>query len=301
MWRYWQKRGHLTEARRRLEAIAQQPWSRDDPVLRARLMEALGGVGWWTAAPEVMIPAYGEALEIWESIGDKREISNALYNNSFQYAISRDPVFSDPDGVGFKFMNDALALSREVGDERGAANALWGIGNYRYFKNAEDQGVPYFREALEIFKREADITMAAWSQHQLGAALLRQGKRDEVAEPIREALRDFHAAGDVAGIAIVLDDFASESVAHGDLPRAARLWGAARAISFAGGVGLADFIDGQIEDGTRPTARSMIPEELERYAAEGRAMSVDESVAYALEMPVDQLAGPHDHVGGTPG
>ena len=47
MWRYWQKRGHLAEARRRLAAIADQPWSRDDPVLRARLMEALGGVGWW--------------------------------------------------------------------------------------------------------------------------------------------------------------------------------------------------------------------------------------------------------------
>ena len=30
-------------------------------------------------------------------------------------------------------------------------------------------------------------------------------------------------------------------------------------------------------------------------------MSLDESVAYALEMPVELLPGPHDHVGGTPG
>ena len=44
LWRYWQKRGHLYEARRTLDTIAEQPWSRDDPRLRARLMEALGGV-----------------------------------------------------------------------------------------------------------------------------------------------------------------------------------------------------------------------------------------------------------------
>ena len=89
MWRYWQKRGHLAEARRRLDAIASQPWSRDDPVLRARLMEALGGVGWWNADPDRMTPAYDEALELWRAIGDKREIANALYNSSFKYAIAK--------------------------------------------------------------------------------------------------------------------------------------------------------------------------------------------------------------------
>jgi predicted ATPase/class 3 adenylate cyclase len=301
MWRYWQKRGHLSEASRRLAAIASQPWSRDDPALRARLMEAVGGVAWWTASPEVMIPAYEEALAIWRSIGDKREIANALYNNSFQYAISADPIESDPDGTGFKAMSDALALFREIGDERGIANALWGVGNYRYFKNAPDQGVSYIREALEIFERLGELTMAAWSMHMLGAALLRQGHIDEVRAPLRDALRAFHAAGDVSGITLVLDDLASESVALGDLPRAARLWGAARALSSAGGVGLADLVDRQFAASTRPTARSMDPVALERYAAEGRAMSLDESVAYALEMPVEELPGPHEHAGGTPG
>ena len=44
LWRFWQKRGHLAEARRRLEGMAAAPWSHDPPSLRARLMEALGGV-----------------------------------------------------------------------------------------------------------------------------------------------------------------------------------------------------------------------------------------------------------------
>jgi hypothetical protein len=45
----------------------------------------------------------------------------------------------------------------------------------------------------------------------------------------------------------------------------------------------------------------MDPADLERYALVGRSMTLDESVAYALGVPVDQLQGPHEHVGGTPG
>jgi hypothetical protein len=45
----------------------------------------------------------------------------------------------------------------------------------------------------------------------------------------------------------------------------------------------------------------MSPADLERYALLGRSMTLDESVAYALGMPVDELPGPHEHVGGTTG
>jgi predicted ATPase/class 3 adenylate cyclase len=302
MWRYWQKRGHLAEARRRLQAIAGEPWSRDDPVLRARLMEAVGGVGWWTAQADEMISAYDEALRIWEELGDKREIANALYNASFRYAVSGDVSAVDPDGEGLRLMERALVLYREIGDEHGMANVLWGIGNYNYFQDAGDRGAENFRTSLEIYRRLGDRTMEGWAESMLGAALLRLGDVEGGRLPLRDGLRLFHRAGDVAGITLVLDDLASESVADNDLPRAARLWGAARALSSAGGVGLADFMDKQYEQSFRPTApKRMDPAELERYAAEGRAMTLDEAVAYALAMRVEDLPGPHEHVGGTPG
>ena len=43
------------------------------------------------------------------------------------------------------------------------------------------------------------------------------------AGPYSDALRLFHEVGDVSGIALVLDDLAAESVAIGDVQRAARL------------------------------------------------------------------------------
>ena len=297
MWRYWQKRGHLAEARRRLQGIADAPWSRDDDVLRARLMEALGGVAWWQADLDVMGPAYQEALALWEKIGDPRELSNALYNDSFRYAVTDNPKKGDPERVGFAQMTRARDLAAEIGDERARANALWGIGNYQYFHDEAGWGIREFLQALDIFRQIGDRTMEGWSLHMVGTAQVKAGDVPGGRGAVADALQLFHEYGDVAGITLCLDDFASIAVADDDLPRAARLWGAARELSSAGGVGLADFVDRQYEFYSRPNARFVLgAEDLERYANEGRSLTLDESVAYALGTTIDALA-PHDHAG----
>src|SRR4029077_5847633 len=144
-----------------------------DPLLRAHLMEALGGVAWWQADLATMEPAYEEALRLWEEAGDPREIANALYIDSFKYAVSDDPKSSDPERLGFSQMSRARDLAAEIGDERGRANALWGIGNWLYFHDAEDRGGSFFAEALAAFRRLGDRTMEAWSHHMLGSTQIR--------------------------------------------------------------------------------------------------------------------------------
>jgi predicted ATPase/class 3 adenylate cyclase len=305
MWRFWQKRGHLNEARRRLEGYVAEDWSRTDPVLRARLLEALGGVLWWQADIAAMKTAYGEAVDIWRTVGDKAEIANALYNYAFSFAVSpnprADPRDSDPDGEGMRAQEEALALYREVGDVRGQANVLWGIGNREYFLMTSDAGRARFREALELFRAVGDVTMEAWSLHMLGSALLRQDQPDESRAYLRHALRHFHEASDAAGMALLLDDLSSQAVVDGDLPRAARLRGAARRLTAVTGAELAGFINEQYEYLARPQVVSRLsPDELERYGAEGAAMGLDEAVAYGLDVPVAEL-GSHSHSHGDAG
>jgi predicted ATPase/class 3 adenylate cyclase len=299
MWRFWQKRGHLNEARRRLEAMAAEPWSRRDPVLRARLLEALGGVLWWQADIVAMKDAYREALDLWRSVGDKREIANALYNYAFAFSVGPnpqdDPSTYDPHDDGLRAMEEALQLYREVGDRRGEANTTWGLGNREYFQRLGDAGEARFRDALELFDEVGDVTMAAWSRHMLGGSLIRQDRSDEARPHLRTALRTFHDASDAAGMAMVLDDLASQAVVDEDLPRAARIRGAARRLTAATGAQLAGFVDERFEHGIRPHVAGMLaPEELARYQAEGAAMSLDEAVAYALDVPVEEL-GAHRH------
>ena len=152
-WRFWQKRGHLYEARRRLDAIAAADWSRRDPVLRARLMEALGGVGWWQGDIAAMAPAYREAVEIWRTLDNPAELANALYNYSFTFAVpenaaGRAAPMVDPTGEGADALREALEIYKALGDERGEANVYWGLGNMQYFANNIDPGSEDLRQAL---------------------------------------------------------------------------------------------------------------------------------------------------------
>jgi predicted ATPase/class 3 adenylate cyclase len=295
MWRFWQKRGHLYEARRRLDAIAAAEWSRDDPARRARLLEALGGVCWWQADIKAMRPPYEEAVAIWRGLGDKRELANALYNYAFVFSVPEDPENPpdelDPDGHGVAASDEALALYRDIGDERGEANVLWGRGNAKYFSETADAGVAEFREALEKFRRVGDRTMEAWSLHMVGSALLRRRMRDESRPYLHEALRHFYIAGDAAGITLLIDDLSAQALADEEPERAARLWGAGRALTKATGATLAAFTDTFYEASLRPNVRSAVqPADLERWAAEGAALSLDEAVGYALDVKVEDLA-----------
>jgi predicted ATPase/class 3 adenylate cyclase len=286
MWRFWQKHGHLAEARRRLEAMAGLPWSHDDPRLRARLMEALGGTYWWQGEIGLMGPCYTEALALWESIGDTAEIANAHYNASFQYALPNSAAPSarvDEDRIGLRHLERALELFREIGDRRGEANTLWGLGNYHYFQAFEDLGVPSFTQALDIFRSVGDRTMEAWSLHMRGTALLRRGHVAEARDNISHAMRHFYAASDAAGITLCLDDLSAVEVAEGDLERAAILRGAARNLTVLTGAGLANYVEDLYETGARPKiVEHMSETELERLGAEGAALTLDEAVAYAL-------------------
>jgi predicted ATPase/uncharacterized protein YndB with AHSA1/START domain len=287
-WRFWQKRGHLYEARRRLEAIASAGWSHRDPTRRARILEALGGVAWWQGDIAAMAPAYQEAVDIRRTLGDKGELANAIYNLSFAFtvvdAVPQDLVVGgDAFATGTALLDEALALYREIGDERGEANVLWGKGNMLYFRGGVDPGSEDLRLAMEKFRKVGDRTMEAWTLHMLGGSLIRTDRLDEATADLRRALGLFHDASDAAGVTLILDDLSSLAVAREDFERAARLWGAARSLAAATGATLASFVDESVEQLARPNVRDALSDEArDALAREGGAMPLDDVVAYAL-------------------
>lgn len=299
-WRFWQKRGYLYEARRRLAAMEEAGWSRRDPLLRARLMEALGGVAWWQGDIATMAPAYREAVDIWRTLDNPSELANAIYNYSFAFTVP-DAVLpdlvenDDAQATGVNLLNEALALYRRIGDERGEANVLWGLGNMLYFRGDIDPGSDDLRLAMEKFRKVGDRTMEAWTLHMLGGALIRANRLDEAATDLKRALRLFSDGSDTAGITLVLDDLSSQAVGAGQFERAARLWGAARALASTTGATLASLVDEAVEREVRPNVRKALgPERLDALAREGGAMALDDIVAYALEEPTAAGGGSAD-------
>jgi predicted ATPase/class 3 adenylate cyclase len=285
LWRFWQKRGYLTEARARFEALDSQGWQLD-PIDRARFVEAFGGVAYWQSDEAAASRLYDEALGLWRQVGNKREIANALFNRAYadMIVVMGGDVGAAHLDSGRALLNEALELYREVGDTGGEGNILWALGSFHYFTADAETAETWYRRSLELHRAAADRTMEAWSLHMLAMSQLGQRFYSDAGATAREALRHFRESGDVSGMILVLDDLAIVAVGSGDPERAGRLWGAARHLQQTTGTALADYVQQNNDLFGVPTPKDVLPADvLGRLAADGAALSLDEAVAYALE------------------
>jgi predicted ATPase/class 3 adenylate cyclase len=284
LWRFWQQRGYLNEARARFEQLASQGWELE-PVDQARFAEAFGGIAYWQSDQATATRLYDEQLRLWREIGDRREIANALFNRA--YADMIDIMEGNiPDDRGDRsrgLFNEALEIYRDLGDPGGEGNILWGLGSIAYFMSDAAEAEQWYRRSLELHRAAGHRTMEAWSLHMLALAMI--GKHDAAAgeETAREALQRFYDSGDVSGVTLSLDDLALGALGGGDIERAGRLWGAARQLQQTTGTALADYVDQMKGLFGIPTPKDVLPaDRLAALSAEGAAMPYDELVAYAL-------------------
>ena len=287
LWRFWQQRGYLNEARARFDAMAAMGWDLE-PVMRARFAEAFGGIAYWQSDQATATYWYDVALAIWRGMGDKRELANALYNRAYADVIlvmigkDRRPEAME---AGRTMLAEALALYEEIGDIAGQGNILWGLGSFDYFSAQAGEAEQWYRRALELHRTSGHRTMEAWSLHMLALSAAAQSHFDEALEQGRHAMRHFYEAGDVSGVTLSLDDLSIGTLAAGERERAARLWGAARHLQQTTGTGIADFVGQNLDLYKIPTPPDVLPpDELAALAAEGAAMGLDEIVAYALDI-----------------
>jgi hypothetical protein len=130
--------------------------------------------------------------------------------------------------------------------------------------------------------------MEAWTLHMLGSADVRTGQLEAARAALQTALRIFSEASDAAGMTLILDDISSLELAEGHPARAARLWGAARALAKTTGAELSSMVDETIESDARPHVRKVVsPGDLTRLSAEGAAMTLDDLITYALDHDAD--------------
>ena len=182
MWRFWQKHGHLAEARRRLEGMAPADWSHDDPRLRARLVEALGGVCWWQADIEPMARWYRRG----RSTSGRRSATRPSWptpTTTLSFSV-RDPDRSaDQTRGGARSRRDRTGLPEPGARPVYARSATQGRGQ----RPLGHRQLPLFpqpprsgrrripRGARNVPREPSDRTMEAWALHMLGTGLLRDG------------------------------------------------------------------------------------------------------------------------------
>jgi predicted ATPase/class 3 adenylate cyclase len=279
LWRFWQMRGHLREARERLDRLLALPSDPAHREARALALEGAGGVAYWMADMALARRCYEECLAIRRELGDPKGIAGALYNLGF--AI----VYGGRSEEGFRqarnVFEEALDTYRDLGDEGGMARALWAIGNASYMVGDFESVMGPLREGLAIQRRLGNRFDVAWSRFMEGLTLLNLGRTDGVRSAFEEALSILVEAKDTSGIPLALWGFAALATLEGDGQRAARLAGAAAAVEEVSGSGLIGVQENLAQwDGRRKAL--VDPDDHDRLWEEGKAMSTEDAVAYAL-------------------
>ena len=276
LWRFWQMRGMLREGAATVGRILAVPDPEGHPQARAKALEAAGSIAYWRAEMTQALEYYGASLELCREIGDRAPIANALYNLGFPTLVTKVDV-----GKSRAAFEEALAMYRELGDQEMMARVLWGLGNAYYFADDNVAARDALLEDVQLLRGMSDPFSLAWAQHTLGLAFANLGEAMTRSEPLwREAMAHFVRVGDVSGITLMLGDFGILATAKGDLLRAVRLNAAADRLALAGGTGLGS-LEARITAIT-PDLSTLDPAAVDAAAAEGRLMTVDEAVAYAL-------------------
>jgi predicted ATPase/class 3 adenylate cyclase len=176
LWRFWQTRGHIHEARAALDRVMALEGGAAS--LRAKVIEASGGIAWWQGDLETADEAYARALQMQRELGDPAEIANALFNN----ALTRAYGSNDVEMAG-GMLAEGEEIYRGLGDEGGLANIHWAMGSMGYRNEADrDECIRYLNMAVSEYGSVGNVFGEGWANFEIGAMLSREDEYDK-AEP----------------------------------------------------------------------------------------------------------------------
>jgi DNA-binding CsgD family transcriptional regulator/tetratricopeptide (TPR) repeat protein len=273
-------RGHLSEGRRWLEAALA---NRDAPeAARAKALSQAGYIAWEQGDYERSVTLSEESLTFSRKLGDKPSAATALYT------LAWAALFSNELEQASTLAEEALKLQRETNDTVGVVRTLLILGLAAVGQHDHERAVALHEETLALARQEEDdfaivlslglgqIASLGLGDYQRVRALLKDGlDLSQRLKMMHLTAANLHAAALLAGV-------------RAQPVRAARLWGAAESLRGAIGTILSPW-ERHAYGPYIDAARAQLDETAWEAAwAEGRAMTLEEAVEYALpeEEPV---------------
>jgi predicted ATPase/DNA-binding winged helix-turn-helix (wHTH) protein len=220
---------------------------------------------------------YEQSLEIRRELGDRRAISGSLSNLGIVAGRQGDSL------AARSLQEEALAIRRELGDRWGIAASLNNLADVAHDQRDYLAARALSEESLEIYRQVGERRGIADVLGRMGLMACDQGDHRSAQAPLKESLAIFLQLGDQRGIAEALEGLAYAC----SLDRsagAALLWGAAKR--------LREEIGAPLKPSDRARAERQVAEAravcdddaaFDLAWQEGRAMSMEQMVRYALD------------------
>jgi len=321
LWRFWQVRGQLDEGRERLEHLLRLRTRTRWQTARAAAQLSAARTAFMQGDYETMRRFIRESLPVHRVSGDQDSVAFSLAilgaaaeaDGEHEQALelqrealeaarsARDPWLEvlargthgqllrsggDPTGAR-RMLEEALRGAREVGDLRYIGLLLASLGSIALYEKDYTRARARFEESLALRRELGDTWGLAQSLMGLATVEQEAGAYGEAHALLKEGLAIELDAGDRLGMAGTLESLAALAAAEGRWVQAARLQAAASLLRERLGVHPWETVTRDRERQV-DAARTALGEDAFAEAwANGRAMTLDETLAYALKTGAD--------------
>ena len=275
LWRFWQQRGFLREGRRWLETLLESPAATDvPPGIRMRGFIALGGISYWLDDADATERAYDAALALARQDGDRAGEAEALYNLAFV------PIMRDDVAEARTRLEASLEAARSVSRPDLVALSKSSLGIVLSLAG-DRRAIDLLQDALDFFRASGDRFHIAWTLAELGSAEMLLGRVEEGKSRIRESMEMQAEAMNLPVIGAGMAAVAGRESRSGNHRDALRLMGAVETLRSNTGAAAPLMLTGS-RDVMAAGREAMGDVAADRALAEGRAMSLDEAIAYVI-------------------
>ena len=273
--RFVEVRGLFKEARDHFDKLLVHPEAAERDVTRARAVAVAGRLAWVADDMAATLAYHTEALEIFRELKDAVGEAQALADLGFHALDSGDIPGAHA------LLDQAAAISSRLNDPRLSAHIQHiravlaaGAGDFERAFDLEQESMSTYRQLGDAWQ----CIIIAWGVG-VNATVLQ--RFDIAREHFAECLQVGLSLGNRWGTSYPLDAFACLAVAERKYDRAARLFGASEAQRARSGL-VPHSADHPALKAVLAAAKDFTGPKIDAAKHEGRALSLDDAVAFAL-------------------
>ena len=273
--RFMDGHNHFTESRRWLK----KGISLRHQLTKRTLAYTLSKAAWFAFRqndPETGVPYAKEGLELAETLEDQQIVAYAL-NCMGAIQISKGELME-----AGRHLDQALLIYQNLDDKRGIARTVSNRALVLAYQSNFSSAIELLKDYLSLVENLEDLFTVAWFQLGLGSFQVLHGEFDQGAIHLKKGLSLYCQINNIYFIGNCILGLAGAANGRHQPLEAARLFGAREAIH--------ESIGSKLDAGLQPIYTSLVAQTraildesvFEAAWAEGRAMTLDEAVEYAL-------------------
>ncbi len=291
LFQFWRARGHMSEGRHwftRLLALPEKriPPAQPNRIRRGWALECLGLLCIFQSDLDAAEPAFGQSLALFRELEDSVGIAELLGDHGYLFEGRGDYERANA------YYQESLLLLREIGKPDSISVALFLLGVLTHARGELRQARAYLEESLAILGEVKDSYVRSSVLSALARIELEQGNYAQSRINLVESVTNLWNMDERWRILPALELFAFLMEAerqelpdgYDGLLQSARLFGAVEALHESLSIGTTLFEQQFIERGIA-NLRAQLDETTMAVAwAEGRAMTLEQAIAFALEL-----------------